>query len=159
VCKCACSCRGQRPDHRQAVNILPMTAIFATQPHLILRFVDHSRSLPGKQTASNREPSKCCRQVKHFIPHIVRGCTHVIFSVNTELWPCRPSSQSSSDDGHGGGNTPLRLRVHTVYITLSRLSTNRDQTESRSEPFRRVLHQFFSAHLRPRLSALGACRM
>lgn len=25
VCKCACSCRGQRPDHRQAVITVPMT--------------------------------------------------------------------------------------------------------------------------------------
>jgi hypothetical protein len=72
VCKCACSCRGQRPDHRQAVNTAPMAVIAATQCYPVLCFVDQLRSLLGRQTASNHEQSKCCRQVDRCSPR----CAH-----------------------------------------------------------------------------------
>jgi hypothetical protein len=142
VRKCACSCRGQRPDHRQAVNTMSMAAIFTTQSHPILRFVGHSRSLPGKQTASNHEPSKCCRQVKHFIPIFSEDMLMQYTSTQSYGLAERLLSQAAMMVMAVSWNT--RLRVHVAYIILCRLFMNQAQMESRSEPFRRVFLHFFS---------------
>lgn len=138
--KCAGSCWGQRPDHRQAVNTMSMAAILPTQPHPILRFVDHSRSLPGKQTASSHEPSKCCRQ-EHFTLHLPEDVFILHVRVNAELWPCRPSPRSSSDYGHGGERE--YSVSHRPYISLCRHSIIQVQRESRSEPSLECSINFF----------------
>ena len=144
VCKCACSCRGQRPDHRQAVNTAPMTAIAATQRYPILCFVDQLRSLLGRQTASNRERSKCCRQVNCSSPQ----CAH------RHTWPLqsygladRLLSQAAmmvmavSENTLFSGSSPLTLCRHSIIPV---------QMESRSGPLCRVFQRF--THLPRRLS-------
>jgi hypothetical protein len=158
VRKCACSCRGQRPDHRQAVNVehyidecniyhsTSSNPPFCRPLKVAAGQADgiQPRTIEVLQASQAFHPSSCPRMCSCSMPG----------SMQSYGLADRLLSQAAIMVMAASGKTLLRC---THGLRNYRLSTNQVQTESRSEHFRGASPIF--SRLICQISALGACQM